>query len=118
MFYSAFIFLAAAADIIQLPVDVTVTSPNSASFTCTASGLPRPKITWNNPDSTEVMPGVDGVIITEEERGLREIVSTLNLTLTAPSMSGEYRCVADNGVIGRGELNKSSVNLTVLGEGL
>ena len=64
------------------------------------------------------MSGVNGAIITEAERGLREIVSTLNLTLTAPSMSGEYRCVADNDVIGRGEINEASVNLTVLGEGM
>ena len=64
------------------------------------------------------MSGVNRVIITEEERGLREIVSTLNLTLTAPSMSGEYRCVADNGVIGRGEINETRASLTVRGEGM
>ena len=48
--------------------------------------------------------------------GEREIVSILNVTTTAPSNSGEYTCLADNGVIGQGDVNRTSAILTVHGE--
>jgi hypothetical protein len=63
-----------------------------------------------------LVSGVGGVTITEVAEGMRGITSTLNITSTAPSVSGAYRCLADNGVSGRGDLNMSSAVLTVYGE--
>ena len=48
--------------------------------------------------------------------GEQEIVSILNVTMTIPSNSGEYTCLANNGVIGQGYANRTSAILTVYGE--
>ena len=62
------------------------------------------------------MSGVDGVSILNMAMGEQEIVSTLNVTTTAPSNSGEYTCLANNGVKGRGYVNRTSAILIVYGE--
>ena len=110
------LFRLVAANITQFSENQTVTSPLSASFSCSASGLPRPNIMWLDPNSAVLMTGMDGVVISEEEDGERGITSTLNVTRTAPSLGGEYRCLADNGVTGRGDINTTSAILTVFGE--
>ena len=113
----AFSSLIVAANITQLPEDATVTSPSSASFVCSASGLPRPNITWTSPNSTQLTSGVGEVtIITEEVMGSeREIVSILNITSTSPSQAGEYTCLADNRVMGPGYIAAATALLTVYG---
>ncbi len=93
-----------------------MTSPGPASFSCSARGLPRPNITWVGHNSTLLTSGVNGVSITETEEGDRELVSILRITTTVPSVAGEYRCLADNGVSGRGDINETSAVLTVYGE--
>ena len=91
---------AVAANITNPPDDITVTAPDAVSFTCTASGVPRPNITWFSPSSETLISGNNRVTIMEMEEGDREIVSTLSIATTAPSVAGQYRCVADNGVTG------------------
>ena len=92
-----------------------MTAPNAASFTCSASGVPRPNITWVGPDSATLMSVDDGVVITDTEQGDRERISTLNITRTAPSVGGQYRCLADNGVTGVGNTTTSEAMLIVNG---
>ncbi len=104
-----------AANITDSPDPLTVTAPDSATFECTASGLPRPNITWFNPNSTSLTPGMDGVTITDTDMGDRDIVSTLTLSATAPSDSGTYTCSAGNNVVGRGDINSVGVTLTIYG---
>ena len=71
---------------------------------------------WLDPNSAVLMTGMDGVVISEVVDGERGITSTLDITRTAPSLGGEYRCLADNGVAGRGDINTASAILTVFGE--
>ena len=91
-----------AANFTSPPDDVTVTVPGAVSFTCTASGIPRPNITWFSPSSETLMSDINGITMMEMEEGDRDIVSTLSIATTAPSVAGQYRCVADNGVTGVG----------------
>ena len=51
------------------------------------------------------MSGSNGVTIMESEEGDREIISTLSIATTAPSVAGQYRCVADNEVPGVGDVS-------------
>ncbi len=102
-----------AANITDSPDPLTVTAPNYATFECTASGLPRPNITWFNPNSTSLTSVVDGVTM---NMGDRDIVSTLTLSATAPSDSGTYTCSAGNNVVGRGDINSVGAALTIYGK--
>ena len=113
-FYSS--IHAVAANITDPPGDITVTAPGAVSFTCTASGVPRPNITWFSPSSETLMSGNNGVTIMEMEEGERDIVSTLSIAMTAPSVVGQYRCVADNGVTGVGDVNDVTAFLMVYGK--
>ena len=113
-FYSS--IHAVAANITDPPDDVIVTAPGTVSFICTASGVPRPNITWFSPSSETLMFGSNGVTIMEMQEGDREIVSTMSIATTAPSVAGQYRCVADNGVTGVGDVNDVTALLMVYGK--
>ena len=106
---------AVAANITDSPQALVITAPNPVTFSCTASGLPRPNITWSDPSSTLLISG-SGVTITEMRIGERVIFSTLNISMTVPSNSGNYTCVADNGVTGQGDLNRVDATLSVHGK--
>ena len=105
-----------AANITDPPDDIIVTAPGAVSFTCTASGVPRPNITWFSPSSETLMSGNNGVTITEMEEGVRDKVSTLSIATTAPSVAGQYRCVADNEVSGVRIVNDATALLMVHGK--
>ena len=86
-----------AANITYSPSPQVVTSPGMATFTCTASGLPTPSITWTNPDG--VVPPSDTSNITKMDTVTnRQIMSILRISSTSPSVSGNYYCNTSNGV--------------------
>ena len=93
-----------------------MTALGAVSFTCTASGVPRSNITWFSPSSETLLSGNNGITIIEMEEGDREIVSTLSIATTAPSVAGQYRCVAENGVTGVGDVNDVTALLMVYGK--
>ena len=93
-----------------------MTAPGAVSLTCTASGVPRPNITWFSPTSETLISGNNGVTITEMQEGDRDIVSTLSIATTTPSVAGQYRCVADNGVTGVGDVRNITALLMVYGK--
>ena len=90
-----------------------VTYPSPATFNCSAFGFPRPNITWVNPNSAIIVSGVNGIFITVEDIGTRGRVSTLHLTLTAPSVSGQYTCLA---AVDNGNISRASAILTIYGK--
>ncbi len=104
-----------AANITEYPALQLVTSPSTATFTCTASGLPRPTITWMDPDNNPLMNGGD-ISIASMEVGNRDIMSTLQVMKTSASVSGTYTCSTDNSIIGRSDITSISTTLTVHGE--
>ena len=98
------------------PLQLTVTEPDSATFTCNATARPRPTITWYTDDGsgnrTLLVDGTNDVKIMElQETGERALFSTLTISPTAPSDATDYVCVAEN-VVNTDEMTS---NLTVYG---
>ena len=76
---------------------MTVVQPATATFTCIATGRPRPVITWFFEDSegnrieVVAMDCIFSAPINE-----RDFQSSLVVQLTAPVDAGVYVCVSDN----------------------
>ena len=103
------IFHSVVAVIIQPPTNTTVTSGEDVNFTCTATGKPRPVISWlrnkNELKNNTLSDGGSPIIINNIKYGnctytdpsrqcvLSSILYILNTT--APD-SGVYRCIAMN----------------------
>ena len=97
------------------PLQLTVTEPNSAIFTCNATARPKPTITWYTDDGsgnrTLLVDGTNDVTIMEQENGDRKLTITLTISPTAPSHATDYVCVAENVV----DVDEMISNLTVYG---
>ena len=82
------------------PMNQTVVDPDSAVFNCTATGLPRPNITWSivqngistitSPTSTDFTTST--IIGTDD----RLITSTLRISSVRPALAATYVCNASN----------------------
>ena len=105
-----------AANITEYPSSQVVTSPSTATFTCIASGLPRPTITWTDPDNCSLTSGVKNISITNINVGDRLLQSTLHVMMTTPSVSGMYICNAYNGILGRRDITTANTILMVYGK--
>ena len=106
--------LSVAPSITTPPVDVTVTSPETAAFTCEADSVPTPTITWWRYDTTltEVTDAMENVTIDVTTGDPRTVMSTLTFTNTQPVLAAQYQCTASN-LLGMAAEN---VTLTVNGE--
>ena len=84
--------------ITQAPENLSVVQPENATFFCTATGSPRPTITWwrgENGTQTQIV-AMDGVYyIADQELGV-ERISTLIIIEADPSDTGLYLCLAEN----------------------
>ena len=86
-----------APQILDPPDDHTVVEPQDATFSCLATGRPRPDIVWTRlPDMIQLQPQPAEFIIEEQEIGDRERRSNLTIIGTQPSDAGMYACVAMN----------------------
>ncbi|KAI5631682.1 immunoglobulin domain-containing protein [Phthorimaea operculella] len=67
------------------------------SLRCAAVGAPPPHFTWRRDDMPlETLPTSHRYLIGEERIGAGEVVSTLNISATAPEDGGRYSCRAEN----------------------
>ena len=83
--------------IINSPDNLTVVEPQDATFSCQATGRPRPDIVWIRLSDMEQLQNQSGVYRIEEwEIGDRERRSNLTILGTQPSDAGAYACVAVN----------------------
>ena len=108
-----FSFSTVAPQILDPPDDLTVVAPQDATFSCLATGRPRPTIVWTRlSDMVQLQPPSANFTIEEQETGDRERRSNLTILGSQPSDAGGYVCVARN--------EPGSVmlqaNLTVYGE--
>ena len=83
------------------PENLTVVRPDDATFSCQASGRPRPAITWwrlTSADSgfVQIMMGDPGYSIEETEIGDCDLRSNLTILGTMLGDTGEYLCQAHN----------------------
>ena len=106
--------LSVAPSITTPPVDVIVTSPETAVFICEADGIPTPYITWWRYDTTltEVTDAMENVTIDVTTSDPRTVMSTLTFTNTQPILAAQYKCTASN-LLGMASENAT---LTVNGE--
>ena len=91
-------------------MNATAVQPDSVTFTCVATGLPRPDIVWFFKDNNGTIIG-GLVAIDVISRGERQIASSLSLANAFPLAAGEYTCVAENVV----DKTESSAVLSVHG---
>ena len=110
---SWFLFLSTVpAQILDAPANLTVIEPQNATFSCLATGRPRPDITWFRLSApTPLQPPSADFIIGEELIGAREKRSNLTIIGTQPSDAGTYSCMAVNGP----GINVEQATLTVHG---
>ena len=86
-----------APQILDPPDDLTVVEPQNATFSCQATGRPRPTIVWTRLSDMVQLQNQSGVYrIEEQEIGDRERRSMLTIVGTQPSDAGAYACVALN----------------------
>ena len=83
-------------EFVVVPEDVVVSSPETATFTCSAEGKPTPVITWWR-NEVQLMPG-DRITITESSPEELTSASELILSSTQVTDAGTYFCVATNAV--------------------
>ena len=92
-----------------------ITEPDSVTFMCRATGVPRPNVTWSfipNEGSPTPVPlfemfGEDQ--ISEMEIGDRETSSNLTIVKVSPSNAGNYTCTAENEVVMGGVITSTAV---------
>ena len=83
--------------LLQVPPTITQ-SPEIATFSCTATGSPRPTITWwrvENGTQTQIVAMDGAYYIADQELGV-ERISTLIIIEADPSDTGLYLCLAEN----------------------
>ena len=86
-----------APQILEPPDDLTVVEPQDATFSCLATGRPRPDIVWTRYSDMVQLHNQSGVYRIEEQQiGNRERRSMLTIIGTQPSDAGAYACVAVN----------------------
>ena len=86
-----------APQILEPPDDLTVFEPQDATFSCLATGRPRPDIVWTRlSDMVQLQPSSAKFRIVGWEIGDREKRSNLTILGTQPSDTGGFACVAMN----------------------
>ena len=90
----------------------TVTSPMETTFTCNATGRPRPTIAWYKVELDSSRTSLPDNQSTEVSSGTTEISSTLIIDVNGPSDVADYVCVATN----TANSAEMSATLTVYGK--
>ena len=109
-----------AAVITAPPDDLTVVSPNGATFSCTATAKPQAVIQWTRDGTVltgtmgkfTITPSTQGDCIITNPPSQCMITSTLDIGDSVPNDNGEYVCTAINPA----GSNTASASLTVYGE--
>lgn len=93
------IFISDPPTVHQHPQNVSTDSGYPSTFTCSASGFPRPSITWYTQNGSEIHPLPENLNeVTVNFTGAEGITSRLVVVITVFADSGDYVCVASNPV--------------------
>ena len=96
-FLSTFLPTPAPPTMTRLPTNTTVVSPNPAIFTCIATGVPLPRISWMKGTSLTPLYTIDiNTTITQMTLDQSTLSSTLTLLHPLPDDAAEYFCLASN----------------------
>ena len=112
-----FAFAYPVAPVILIPPeDLTVVSPEDATFFCQATARPGPTMTWwrveedGNLNQIMEATGIYDIVTTEMGERIRN--STLVVIGSLPSDTGTYLCQAGNVVA----MDSATANLTIYGK--
>ena len=100
---------------VEEPNNAIVTEPDSVTFMCRATGVPRPNVTWSfipnegSPIPVSLSQMVGEVEISEMVIGDRERSSNLTIVGVLPSDTGNYTCTAENEVVMGGVITSKAV---------
>ena len=104
---------AVAPQILDPPDNLTVVEPQDGTYSCLATGRPRPAIVWTRLSDMVQLQNQSGVYRIEEwEIGDRERMSNLIILGSQPSDASGYACVAVN----EPGTDREETTLTVHGE--
>ena len=109
------IILLVPANITEGPVSLNITQPDTASFNCTASGVPRPSIWWIGPNNSSMLSERDDVNISLQNINNDVLISVLMLSEVNISRNGTYICSASNGRTGYNAITVKTAELYVNG---
>ncbi len=109
------IILLVPANITEGPVSLNITQPDTASFNCTASGVPRPGIWWIGPNNSSMLSERDGVNISLQNITNYLLRSVLMLSEVNISRNGTYICSASNDRNGYNAITVKTAELYVNG---
>ena len=110
------LFLVPPTNTMSPSTTVQALSPQSATLSCTAEGLPLPTFTWNRvrDSNIELTFNSNTTILNSKTYSISTSMGASNFTIAPTSAvdSGTYSCVAMN----RLGTDAGSVSLTVYGE--
>ena len=94
--YVSIVFYTVAPQLLDRPDNLTVVEAQGASFSCLATGRPRPEVVWIRLLDMTHLQTQSGLTIEEQESGNRKRRSDLTIMGVQPSDAGVYVCVAMN----------------------
>ena len=92
-----------ASIVLSLPLKVPALPSQTVYLTCGAIGTPAPNISWITTGARNLSTQSDGVTINQTNMTINNTqftVSVLELCAVNVSDTGDYQCIAENGVPG------------------
>ena len=111
----ALLFIVAPVILLLEPPELTLLEFEEAVFTCTATGIPRPTITWyivESSGSRSDASKLNGIAVTTMDSGESGVFSVLTISMAQASNAGVFACNALNLV----NVDEENFNLTILGK--
>ena len=92
-----YLFHAVPATIVEYPNSPNVVINDSVTLVCLASGIPLPNITWSREGEGDIVNSSESVILSRVVNATH-VTSELTLVATGQQDTGQYNCLADNGI--------------------
>ena len=94
---NVYVFHTVPTAIVEHPESQEVVVSNCISLVCLASGIPPPNITWSREGEGDISNSSESVILSRVVNATH-VTSELTLVATGQQDTGQYNCLADNGI--------------------
>lgn len=91
-------FFLVAPAIVTPPASQIVLQSENATFSCSATGIPRPVLLWERVGVNGSLFPTENDVLIDEMIGETDIISSLMIVEAQPSDAGLYRCVVFNAI--------------------
>ena len=92
-----YLFHAVPATVVEYLESPSVVITHSISLVCLASGIPPPNITWSRKGEGDISNSSESVILSRVVNATH-VTSEFTLVATGQQDTGQYNCLADNGI--------------------